>query len=188
MKKIAVIGSAGRNDDILELNHHLFENMRIKLKSIIEKDLKMSPSDVTLVSGGAAWVDHIAVVEYLSGKYGGLELHFPCKFIDGKYEDNGAYNWQNNPGKSANLYHKHFSTKIKHNSLEDIQNVIKDNNVNIYDHYNGFHERNKAVGKVDVLIAFTFSSTNKPKPGGTLHTWNCSNASKKIHVSLSSLK
>ena len=53
---IAIIGTAGRNKILAnEMTKALFENMVTKAKHIIEHELKLSLSNVHLVSGGAAW-------------------------------------------------------------------------------------------------------------------------------------
>lgn len=187
--RIGVIGSAGRGTDITGLNKTVFENMHKKLKNII-KNLDIKKENIILVSGGAAWSDHLAIVEYLSGGYKSIELHFPCKFINGLFVDNGSSDWKINPGQSANKYHQMFNHKLRQNSLLDIEELIQqqDNDqVKIYQNYNGFHDRNTAVGNVDILIAFTFSKSKTPTKGGTLDTWKKSKAKRKIHVCISKL-
>jgi len=59
MRNLAVIGTAGRDRSPL-LSVALWEAMKVDLRARIE------PADA-LISGGAAWADHLAVHAYLSG-------------------------------------------------------------------------------------------------------------------------
>ena len=77
-----------------------------KAKEIVEE---LDLSSAHLVSGGAAWSDHVAVELFLSDEYDGLTLHMPCKWIRKEHYDNGSYSWQTNPGKLANSCHRKFS-------------------------------------------------------------------------------
>lgn len=71
---IAIIGTAGRNQDGAKFG----KNKYVLALAILKKyfpDLK----EATLVSGGAAFSDHIAVVTYLFKGCAGLILHLPCE-------------------------------------------------------------------------------------------------------------
>ena len=99
------------------------------------------------------------------------------------FEDNGKCD-QSNPGKMANVYHKHFSKTTGIDSLMQIQQAIQ---VGAYFKvHNGFQERNKHVAMSGKLIAFTWGEGDKPKPGGTLNTWRLCKGH-RIHVPYASL-
>jgi hypothetical protein len=54
--------------------------------------------------------------------------------------------------------------------------------------YPGFLARNKRVAIAEYMIAFTWSDSHeRPKEGGTRHTWDCSLRATKIHVPLLTL-
>lgn len=149
----------------------------------IIKELK---EDVILVSGGAAWSDHVAVELFLNKSnvfVKGLELHLPCSFVNSKYLDNGMFDWKSNPGKTSNYYHQKFSVALgdRERSFKELNQVIL-NDAKVVIH-KGFHDRNSLVSKSNYLIAFTWGK-KEPEDGGTLDTWNKSNNSVKIHVSL----
>ncbi len=202
--RIAVIGSAGRGTD----KDFLSKDIYVKMYNFVLKEIDNlfgTRSDcITLVSGGAAYADHIAVRLFLHNIFlhktnkelilppTSLELHFPSKFENKKFE--GEYK---SDGSVANYYHKLFSERLGIKSLHEINAAI--NQGAIVNSYSGFHERNLEVGKVDALIALTFGSKsgtyiNVPelkdgklaglKDGGTLHTYNNSSAGTKIHKNI----
>jgi len=96
--KIAVIGTAGRNEDGQKLSKEKFFEMVALVSKL--KDAK----EATLVSGGAAWADHIAVVVFLLGNCKSLSLHLPCAWdvLREQYADTGEFDWRTNPGGTAN--------------------------------------------------------------------------------------
>ena len=132
------------------------------------------------------FADHIAVHLFLCNEVSRLLLHFPAKWIQKPkphFEDNGKSD-QNNPGKMANIYHRHFSKTTGIDSLMQIQQAIQ---IGAYFKvHNGFQERNKHVAMSNKLIAFTWGEGDKPKPGGTLNTWRLCKG-RRIHVPYASL-
>jgi len=81
---MAVIGTAGRKEDAFKMNASVFEKMVMHAKHTQQKTWKLPNNKVILVSGGAAWADHVAVKLFLQGKedgnpYAGLYIYFPCK-------------------------------------------------------------------------------------------------------------
>jgi len=177
---VAIIGTAGGkgrvpNDVFPLMNANLFNKMVNWFKEHYDKN-------VNLVSGGAAWSDHVAVALFNEG-YGSLSLHLPCPFnIDQlKFHDNGEMSWETNPGRLANDLHILFNKQIGRNSFEELALAIS-NGAHVEIH-SGFHARNNAM-KSDVLVAYSFSTTGIPESKGTLYTWNKSKALKKICVSL----
>lgn len=175
---VGIIGTAGR-DKSQNYTVDLFNKMVSVCKYMLA-----NLQEITLVSGGAAWADHVAVRLYLDGYVSKLILHLPCNWDNGKYYDNGSSDWRTNPGKMANNYHQKFSQILCTNSLEEINRAIeKGAEVHIH---RGFHARNTLVAKCDYLIALTWSDTDTPAAGGTLDTWNKCKA-QKYHISLSKI-
>lgn len=52
---VAIIGTAGRKGMATKMSRSLFMDMRKAANDIILNDFKLSPGNVRLVSGGAAW-------------------------------------------------------------------------------------------------------------------------------------
>lgn len=192
MLRIGIIGTAGRGDDNPKMTKDLYFRMlrRTELKCLNELlDADLNKNDLTLVSGGAAWSDHLAVS--LWKRYQGvmsLELHLPAKWnmVQKCFsEDSGKFD----PGRIANFYHEKFSTKMGRSSLESLFEVCAGGDPGVEVQYHkGFHARNLHVGQVDVLLAFTWNPGDSPKVGsGTAHTWDNSPARKKLHVDLNTL-
>lgn len=145
----------------------------------------------TVVSGGAAWADHLAVGLYNAGLVPNLILFLPCSFFMGecRFLDTGMGNARNNPGFVANYYHRNFSKAVGINSLEEIKNAI--NKGCAVKEGGGFLGRNKFVAqKADILLAFTFGNGNIVKDGGTAHTTKEFLKSKKeaFHCDLNTMK
>jgi hypothetical protein len=190
MVRIGVIGTAGRKDDANRMNQNLYDAMYGVLLSHLSQ---WTGAETTLVSGGAAWADHLAVRAYLDKMSQHLELHFPANFKNSKFIETTA---DMCPGRVANWYHQKMHHKTNTNSLHQLQRAIEAGAT--YDVSSGFHARNHLVGKVDVLIAFTFGDRNYMgsntsaelaglKDGGTAHTWNSSEAPLRIHWDLNQL-
>lgn len=128
--------------------------------------------------------DHVAVDLFLTGRYGGLRLHFPCSWDAqrNRFTDNGKRRWWDNPGLSANRYHQKFSASTQKRSFDELFRAQRRGcEIEVHD---GFHARNAVVAQSDYLMAFTWSPTDRPPTkGGTHHTWTkCT--SQKLHVSL----
>ncbi|CAN0092274.1 unnamed protein product, partial [Phaeothamnion confervicola] len=111
MPKIALIGTAGRSA-AYPLIPELWEAMTADVNSWIE------PGDV-LVSGGAAWADHLAVHAYLQGWCAGLCLYLPAPLVGGRFA--GPFK---SAGSTANYYHQRFSAVIAEDSLGQVQEAI----------------------------------------------------------------
>src|SRR3990167_2442724 len=182
MVRISVIGTAGRKPD--NLTKELFNKMIDRCREEIDS-LGYEHEDITLISGGAAWADHLAVTLWLLDQdYNELILYIPCDWngAEQKYADSGASDWRVNPGKAANYYHRLFSGIIGSDSLQQIT-MAKESGCTLDTSAFGFFNRNSKVADTDVMIAFTWSKTGQPNDGGTLDTWKKANPScKKIHV------
>lgn len=186
--KIGIIGTAGRKDDGPKLTQEVWRYMCEQTEVL----LKQYP-DSQLVSGGAAYADHIAVEMFRTGYTSKLQLHLPAPFREGRFL--GEYG---SDGATANYYHDLMSKRIGIKSLQDIESA-KQHGAEFY-FYSGFKERNLVVGQVDLLCAFTFgthssiNTQNDPgwkspsvaglKDGGTAHTREHSTALTKIHCCL----
>lgn len=182
MHYVAIIGTAGRGSDVSLLTRQLFFRMVDKVDEIITVELGLRRPEVVLVSGGAAWGDHVAVGLFLRtrGKedaYAGLDLHFPAIFTDTRFVGN-------RDAGTANYYHRLFSEKVGGDSIGGLWRAINAG-ANVF-RGNGFFARNLQVAaKADYVIAQTFNPGDFPKDGGTKHTWDrCLMAKRKIHINL----
>jgi len=185
---VSIIGSASSKGNIQWenlLNKKTWEKLCQQAEDYISSHISNQWSNIHLISGGAAWCDHIAIYLYLKHLDSHLTLHFPCKWdsTQKRFINNGQSHWAANPGKLANSYHRSFTQKISEDTLGQIQLAI-DKGAIIYDHYKGFHDRNSAVGKSQHMIAFSFSQTNEPTDGGTSHTWKHSKCPNKKHFTI----
>jgi len=181
--RIAIVGTASPKNDSEKdslMTRQLWDNMINTIEDRVD-DWR----EVTLISGGSSWSDHVAVALFRNHPEVCLEIHMPCLWdADRKrYVDTGQAHWSTNPGRLINTYHRKFSHRVGINSLGQIDKLRSSNSVMLY-HYSGFHARNIAVGRCDVMYAFSFSTGNKPTDGGTKHTWDNSSCTKKIHISL----
>ena len=181
MNTVSIIGTSGRAGNITkELYIKMISATIIYLKSL-------SLNSIILVSGGAAFSDHIAVHIYLyKDTYNlniiGLRLDLPCKFDMStcKFEDTDNSDWKANPEKVSNYYHDKFNNVTNDNSYDELCKVI---NMEAEIHiHKEFHSRNQYVAKSDYMLAFTFGK-NCPEDGGTKHTWDLCKG-KKFHISL----
>ena len=190
MSVLAVIGSAGRQKDSEYVSNYLYDKMLSETKKMID-EFEISK----LISGGAAFSDHLAVTAFLKGWVSELELYLPGKFEQRYFGTHDS--------KTANSYHQKFSEKLNIDSLNEISTAI--NQGAIVSSYPGFKTRNLEVAyNNDYVLAFTFGyktiqetdffnsdegfsshSFAGLKDGGTAHTWDQSYRSKmKRHCNL----
>ncbi len=197
--KVGVIGTAGRRDDAGKLSLDKWVLMKTALRRFISAIKNNNPDkSIMLVSGGAAWADHLAVDAFINPtNLVSLSLHFPAPFIYGHFQES-AYD---RTGSIANYYHKQFSKKLGINSLAQIEQAL--NSGALHTVSNGFYARNNLVANTDLLVAFTFGTKHSVsirgntawdeptlaglKDGGTTHTWKRSTAETKYHVNLNEL-
>lgn len=188
--KIAIIGTAGRNDDFYKLTSARYGKMMGWCEEKVEDLRRKGVEDIELVSGGAAWADHLAVLMFKVGIVDRLTLHLPAPFSD-------RFDCESNSGKSANYYHEQFSTKLKGDSFGDLSEVIQSPYCRTTEQpvakgYGPFFARNALVVKEldpekDAMYAFTFGPEHEPKDGGTKHTWDLFKSSRKRHIALGNL-
>jgi hypothetical protein len=165
-KTIGIIGTAGRGTDAEKLNISTYNSCIRNVREVIDR---YTPT--ALVSGGAAWADHIAVGFYLAGRVNDLFLHLPAHFstMRVRFDNNNRCAPLKNPAQTANFYHQKFSEKCKIDSLGQIYNAFK--NGAVAKEYDGFFERNTEVAKqADIMIACTFGDKEHLKDGGTADT------------------
>lgn len=175
--KISIIGTAGRERES-RLNLQLYLAALSRVRSLVAEH-----TDVTLVSGGAAWMDHLAVALYMEGAAPRLDLHFPAPWVPTE----PAFDNENFAGKVANYYHRKFSTTLggdPYASLRGLQQAMNQGAVSKV--YSGFHARNVPVSQSDLTIALTWGK-QEPSSPGTAHTWRLVGNRPKIHVSLHDL-
>ena len=178
MSKIAIIGTAGR-DKSKPMTHRLWNWMVADAKS------RTGPGD-HLVSGGAAWADHLAVTLFLEGHVKELTLHLPAPFVQRFIGPSQS------AASAANYYHRLFSTEIETNTLAEIERCTG------MEHCHGTFEpaaagyaamftRNKKVAAAaDTMFAYTFGTGDVPADGGTKDTWDQCKGH-RIHIPLPSL-
>jgi hypothetical protein len=183
MINVAIIGTAGRDKTVSkEMTSELFTKMIKKSKDIIENTFHLDPSTVILVSGGAAWSDHIVIKLFMENYISNGLLYLPAQWDS----NNKKYAEDTSCGKISNYYHKMFSNKIKTNTLEEIDSCIK-NGLMIDVQFPGFFQRNSEIAKSDYLIAFSWSDLDYPTTGGTADTWKKTKTINKIHIPLNNL-
>ena len=182
MIRVGIIGTAGRQADAAKLNAALFDAMVADAAQLI------GAAPVTLVSGGAAFADHVAVALWLRGGQADcpihkLELHLPAKWDITRAQYVEMPDSQH-PGTVSNRYHRAFSTSCNRNSFRELNEAVTAEEVFVRV-TPGFKPRNMHVGRVDRLIAYTFGDSRyAPKDGGTAHTWLHSHSPDKIHRAL----
>jgi len=169
---LSIVGTAFRKEEKDKCSKQIYEAMCFIAKTVIDQCNKFNYPITTLVSGGAAGADHVAVTLYLNNVIPNLKLYLPCEYVNGEYIDNGIENSNKNPGGIANHYHRNFQKCTGINSLSDIQAAIS-RGAQTIPIKGGFFARNVMVAKSDFILAMTFGNGNEVKPGGTSHTIEC---------------
>lgn len=171
MPTFGIIGTAGRQEDKSKLGSAMYSQMRDVATCMIS-EIQESYGVDTLVSGGAAWADHIAVLLYLEGIVPNLILFLPCEFTGNRFHDNGIQSYKGeNPGKTLNHYHLTFSQNTGLDSFAQLRKA-KEKGASFRISTN-FWARNGLIAKYsDILLAFTFGEKHWLKDGGTSHTMN----------------
>mgnify|MGYP000879350174 FL=1 len=166
---IAIIGTAGRDDDGINLREQSFGEMFLVVNKITRTLSEGKPFN--LVSGGAAWADHLAVFSFILGYPEKLFLELPCELTaEGKFIDTGERDFRTNPGGTSNHYHELFSKKVRFDSFSQLRSAAKKPNC-IITAGGGFFERNSSIAnKADHCIALTFGNGPELKDGGTMDT------------------
>lgn len=184
---VAIIGTSGRTNDTRNagLTAAIFDQMIQEALACLQR-WGLEPAQTHLISGGAAWSDHVAVALFLRKQVAGLTLHLPCLFAEASFTDTGSSDWRTNPGRTANYYHALFSKKLGRDTLAEIaaarqQGAVLDTSLN------GFYARNSSIAaKATHMLAFSWSDSGAPTDGGTADTWKKCRlpAARKAHISL----
>ena len=66
---IGIIGTAGRGADLGRLSERSFAKMGEIVYDIITNRLQTQCVEADLISGGAAWADHLAVHHFIRGPF-----------------------------------------------------------------------------------------------------------------------
>lgn len=185
---VAIIGTAGRGLEATDWNADSFGKMCVKAASIILDEWKLDPTNLTLVSGGSAWSDHVAVELFLNDtrfRQSKLVLYLPCQYKNKQFADERSWH---RCGQLLNELHGTFGTKLARSTLEDLHKA-KERGATLDTSSRGFFARNLRVGTADYMIAFSTASGNRPNDGGTAHTWRNATTPphRRSHVSLTSI-
>jgi hypothetical protein len=179
--KLAIIGTAGRNPPYI-MNIDTWNWLVDKARSVV-------PPGTTLVSGGAAWADHIAVALYLQGHAGALELHLPAPIENGRFVGGNM-----SAGSAATYYHRRFSGVLGRDTIQEIVQAASTENCTgtvqpVRPGFGAMFARNQLVaGSLDPtrdgMLAFTFGDGDQPADGGTKHTWDLFHSPRKAHFTI----
>ncbi|ART57108.1 hypothetical protein CBP36_19575 (plasmid) [Acidovorax carolinensis] len=180
-RRMAIIGTAGR-DKAHEMDRALWDAMLSDARS------RVLPTD-TLVSGGAAWADHLAVRLFLDGAVQHLELHFPAPLEGGAF----AGPARDSAGSAANYYHSMFQKATGIDGLREIEQAIAAGASTTAQPtgagYSAMFSRNRIVAATaDKLVAYTFGEGDEPASSGTKNTWDRAAHASREHVRLGDLR
>ena len=182
MKTVAIIGTAGRDENKDRLTLEIYNKALAKSKEIIENTFKLDPKNIMLISGGAAWMDQISVNLFLENYVNKATLFIPCDW-DFKHHNYKRTYKDGDCARAANYYHEKFTKTLGRNTLKEIEEATKKGLV-LDTSTLGFKNRNSSVAQSDYIIAFTwYDSPN----GGTRDTWNKAKTENKININLHEL-
>jgi hypothetical protein len=180
---VAIIGTAGRDkDQAPRMTRQLWHQM------LAHAQTRVRAQD-TLISGGAAWADHLAVELFLMGHAQGLTLHLPADLEScGRFA--GGYG---TAGGAANYYHDRFRQVTGIDGLARIAQALargaRHTQQPTAPGYEAMKTRNQAVAaEARVVLAYTWGSGHAPADGGTLHTWNLAAHAKREHFCLQDIE
>lgn len=164
MSTLGIIGTAGRgpDGDRLKANPGYWRTMQAVAQIVCT-----ITQPTGLVSGSAAYADHLAVQLYLDDLVPALTLHMPVEWTGHGFKETGG---RFDAGRTSNYYHSLFSAAMGIDSLAEIQRAIECGAV-VHCGAGGFKERNTEIAReADVMLAFTFGEGAKLKPGGSEDT------------------
>jgi hypothetical protein len=146
-------------------------------------------SDDTLISGGAAWADHLAVHAFLQGWCAGLRLHLPAPFGGPPPRFEGGYGTS---GGASNHYHDLFAGVRGVDGRQEILEAGTRGAELTYEPagrgYAAMMRRNAKVAKdCTRVLAYTFNEGDVPADGGTRATWDMCAHAERLHVDLGRL-
>lgn len=146
--RLAIIGTAGRGDDYSKLTQRHFWEMTRAAERVLSH---LAPDHTRLVSGGAAWADHVAVYLSLARQWEApLSLHLP-----GLASDKAV----------AMKYHYRFSRIMGIDSFQMIQE-IRNSLWCMATELGSFKQRNARVAdEATHFLAMTFGQAGRVKDG-----------------------
>ena len=197
--KIAIIGTAGRRGDADRITLSTWSAMLTDARRQIEaaqRRAMVEPLDLTLVSGGAPYADHLAVTLWRECPAWRLELYLPAPLGP------SGFDTSTKAGARTAELHALFRDRLSVDGVKDLQAAAAEG-AWLHD-APGFAARNQAIAdRANVVLAYTFgpgtevvtATTREPeyheaaaaglKPGGTAQTWDMAqHAAEKIHVPL----
>jgi hypothetical protein len=176
MTKTAVIGTAGR-DKSITMTRELWGAM------VADLSTRVTRSDV-LISGGAAWADHLAVHAFLQGWCAGLDLYLPAPMEDRRFV--GPFG---SAGSTAGYYHGLFSKVVGMDTQAQIAEAVR-----LGAHMQaepaspglgGMFARNTKIARAaEAVLAYTFGEGDVPARCGTFDTWAKVTSPSKAHIRL----
>lgn len=197
--RLAIIGTAGRKDDARKLAARpafFLERMQAAALAIASR-----VGATHLVSGGAAWADHVAVLLFLqSPERFILELRLPAALdvhaSTPAFVSNGSRG-VSNPGGVLNYYHQSFAAVLQKdrpgwNPIQDLATAAAHSRADL-SVSNGLFARNDVVAaSADYALAMTFGDGALLKDGGTAHTMrqflDRHGADRAFHLDLNSMR
>lgn len=172
---IGIIGTAGRQS-VYPMGRELWDWMLNDARKRVHR------AD-HLVSGGAAWADHLAVALFLEGRVSGLTLHLPAPLED------RFIGPPKSAGSVANYYHYRFKQMTGIDGLADIVVAAQLPNCDgtfepAAPGYGAMFARNSKIAQAaETLFAYTFAKDDLSITGGTKDTWDKCKG-QRIHISL----
>ncbi|MCZ8254979.1 MAG: UvrD-helicase domain-containing protein [Polaromonas sp.] len=184
-RRVAVIGTAGR-DKSRHFDRPLWDQMVEDLRR------RVGSKDV-LVSGGAAWADHLAVRMFLDGAVAGLRLYLPSPFDTRSKRFEAPAGSGPSSGSVSNYYHERFQALTGIDSRSEIAQAIALGAISsaqpLQSGFGGLFARNAQIAQDSaVLLAYTWFAGDAPDPSstGTRNTWDQFKG-QRAHVSLDAL-
>lgn len=168
---VAIIGTAGRTGrDRL--------SMPLYTAAYHHAMAQVGTDPVALRSGGAPWMDHLAV-KVLFGRYGAglstaLDLFLPCEWDSTRcrFHDTGVRDWRVNPGGTLNYYHLLFGGMLRFDPFAELEYARNMPGVTFHV-VPEFHNRNvEIVRGASRVLAYTWGTGAEPADGGTKHAWD----------------
>jgi hypothetical protein len=169
-RRVAIIGAAGRLGDAKLLSEARFN-------WVVEKCAKHTTAADHLLSGGAAFADHAAVVLALR-RGNRLTLELPAEWDSARCR----FSEVTQEGLTSNHYHRQFSRACgwpPDHSLQQLNEVMLRSSTEVRVSGNFFQRNNAIAVSCELLLAFTFQP-QEPNSGGTGNTWKkCRHAQKR---------
>ena len=192
--RVAIVGTAGRGEAASRLSYVVYASMLQDARQRVAA-IEPDPQHLELVSGGAAWADHMAVLLFLQGAAARLTLFLPAPLTGTGFYKENAGDWRSNPGGTSNHYHRQFTAKLQAGGVKGASHLdllaLKSLPGAQLKVGHGFHQRNIVLAQylgTGHLLAYTFGVGGGPADGGTLHTWNCATKAHKQHIPIHTLR